>query len=68
MFDYIFYGTHFDRYALIIFFKLALDVTTTITIVCMHTIMHVISIHIHMEKILTKLIIFNMSRVKSLNK
>ena len=34
----------------------------------MHTIMHVNSIHIHMETILTKLTIFNMSRVKSLKK
>jgi hypothetical protein len=54
MFDYIFYGTHFCRYALFFCFKLALDVTTTIKIVCMHTIMHFISIHIHMETILTK--------------
>ena len=48
------------------FFKLALYVTTTIKILCMHTIMHVNSIHIHMETISTKLTIFNMSRVKSL--
>jgi hypothetical protein len=40
MFDNICYGTHFCRYALIIFFKLALYVTTTIKILCMHTIMH----------------------------
>jgi hypothetical protein len=51
------------RYALIIFVKLALYVTTTIKILCMHKIMHVNSIHIHIETILTKLTIFNMSRV-----
>jgi hypothetical protein len=54
MFDYIFYGTHFCRYALIFIFKLALDVTTTIKIACMHTIMYVNSIHIHMETILNQ--------------
>jgi hypothetical protein len=63
MFDNIFYGTHFCRYALIIFFKLALYVTTTISIkiLCMHTFMHIHSIHIHMETILTKLTIFNIA-------
>ena len=54
MFDYNFYGTHFCRYVLIIFFKLSLDVTTTIQIVCMHTIMYVNSIHIYMETILNQ--------------